>query len=209
MVLIYLIIGITCITSYLAFQNPNLMNKLLYHPYSVKKHGEYHRLITHGLVHNSWMHLGVNMYVLYAFGKTVELTFVSFYEIWGYYILLALYFGGMLFAAIPAWVKHKDNSLYRSVGASGAVSAILFAFILFYPFSMLQFIFVPFIDFPAIVFGIGYILYESYAQKNANDFIAHDAHIFGAIFGFLFPVIINYNFAVMFIGQILDFFSTF
>jgi len=185
------------------------MQKLLYHPHSVKNQGEYYRLITHGLVHNNWWHLGVNMYVLYVFGRTVELTFVTHYNILGIYIFLALYFLGMLVAALPAWLRHQDNSYYRSVGASGAVAAVLFTYIIFYPFSMLQFVFVPFFDFPAILFGVGYLLYETYADKKANDFIAHDAHIFGALFGVTFPIILNYNYGLNFINEVLTYFLQF
>ena len=176
------IIIINCIVSFICFNNAEYFNKLAHIPFIESRFGEYSRLITSGFVHANLMHLGINMYVLYQFGTLVE-------ERMGSIMFIIMYLGAILIANIPSYFKQKDNREYIAIGASGAVSATLFSFILFRPWDTLGVFGI--IPMPAFVFGLLYLAYEQYASKNMNDNVGHDAHISGAIFGFLFTFILH------------------
>lgn len=142
------------------------------------------------------MHLIVNMYVLYTFGETVENLFVANFGSFGRIIYVLFYLSAIVVADIPSYLKHQNNAGFASIGASGAVSAILFVYIMFRPMDELRFIFFPFFAFPAILLGIGYLIYSSWANKNSRDNIDHSAHFAGAIYGIVFilalhPAVIN------------------
>jgi len=190
------IIAITCIISYLAFENKELLDKLIFHPYTVSRESsEKVRFLTNGFIHADMMHLVLNMYVLYVFGKTVEFIFVDqlFGPALGRILYLVLYFGAVIVACFPAFQKHKNNAHYRSLGASGGTSAILLAFCIFYPWDWLLLFFI--IPIPALVAAIGYLWYSQHMSKQASDNIAHDAHLGGAIFGLFFTLIIIFALA--------------
>ncbi|MDF1698110.1 MAG: rhomboid family intramembrane serine protease [Saprospiraceae bacterium] len=197
-----LIIIVTCIVSYLCFEDRSLFNKLMHHPVSEVNRGEWYRLVSSGFVHADFMHLGFNMYVLYGFGSTVEKLFLAQYGvIAGRFIYLLLYLVIIIVADIPSLIKHKNNNYYSSIGASGAVSGILFIAILFNPWGMLLFMFV--LPIPAIILGILYLVYSSWASKNARDKIAHDAHFYGAIAGIVFALVLLPNLLNIFINRLL------
>jgi membrane associated rhomboid family serine protease len=204
-----IIIVITVGISLMANSKPELYSKLLFNPYQVYHRKEWHRILSHGLIHdkNNIFHLVFNMYVLYSFGNAVESILINQLNgLWIAYYLF-LYIGGMAVATIPSLVKHRDNYNYNSVGASGAVSAVLFATIAFAPFSGgIGIMFIP-ISIPPLVFGILYLLYEKYMEKRGGTNIAHDAHIWGALFGFLFALIFVPGAFVNFIAEILSIFS--
>lgn len=189
---IFIIIA-TVIVSMLAFSNQQLMGKLEFSPYRTIHSKEWHRLLTHGFVHADYVHLFVNMFVLYSFGSAVEGIFGSLKEAGivqsGVLNFCLLYFGGIVIASLTTLKKHKDNFYYHSVGASGAVSAIVFTYIFFDPLSKLLFMFI--IPVPAIVFGIAYLAYSHYMSKKEGDYINHDAHFVGSVFGFIYPLLIN------------------
>lgn len=138
----YIIIGITVLVSYLCFNNAELFRKLALIPYRTVKNNEWYRLITHGFVHADMTHLLVNMFTFWSFGTYIEKVFGYLgFGTWGF---LGLYFGGMIFASIYDLVKHHNDPYYVSIGASGAVSAILFSYILFDPWSkILLFAIIP------------------------------------------------------------------
>jgi membrane associated rhomboid family serine protease len=199
------IIIITVIVSLTANNNPSLYSKLLFNPYQVFHRKEWYRIITHGFVHdrNSIFHLIFNMYVLYSFGRIVEQILGNLLGGLGMAYFLILYFGGMLVATIPGLVKHRDNYNYNSVGASGAVSAVLFATIAFIPFQGgIGILFIP-ISIPPLIFGLLYLAYEMYMQKRGGTNIAHDAHIWGSIFGFVFVLLFVPDSLTNFIAEIL------
>jgi len=184
-----LIIIVTCIVSYLCFENRALFDQLKHHPASEVNRGEWHRMVTSGFLHADYFHLGINMYVLYVFGGFVENAFLAQYgEAIGRFIYLLLYLVIIVLADIPSLIKHKNNYDYGAIGASGAVSGVLFIFILFRPWSVLELYF--FIPIPAIIFGVIYLLYSSWASKNARDNIGHDAHFYGAVSGMILAVIL-------------------
>jgi membrane associated rhomboid family serine protease len=192
----------------LAFSNQEWMDKLLFSPYRTIHNKEWHRLVTHGFVHADYMHLFINMFVLLSFGTAVENIFnvlknsgVISSSILHYIIL---YFGGIVIASLTTLKKHKDNFYYHSVGASGAVSAIVFTYIFFDPLSKLLLMFV--IPIPAIVFGIAYLGYSHYMSKKGSDYINHDAHFVGSVFGFIYPLLINPKLITIFLNKLGIFF---
>lgn len=182
-----LIIIITVIISLLAWQNKGLMAKLIFYPPAVNK-GEWYRFITHGFIHADSTHLLFNMFTLYFFGRAVEQFFNQFLGGFGF---LAVYLGAIIVAMIPSYLQHKNDANYRSLGASGGVSAILFSFILMAPWSMLYLFAV--LPIPAIVFAIAYVAYSVYANNKGNSNINHLAHLWGGGFGVLATIILSPN----------------
>ena len=160
-----------------------------------------YRVITHAFIHAGWMHLFINMFVLWQFGMVVENEFVSLFGSAGYLYYIALYFGAVVVATLPSLKKHRDNPQYRAVGASGAVAAVLFSYILIHPVNMLYlFLMIP---IPAVVVGVLYLWYEN-KMRNQDDNIAHDAHYYGAIFGFAATVLFKPVLIISFFNQIAD-----
>ena len=196
-----IIILITVIISVVCFKDRSLFYKLSFNPYSVTKHNESYRVITHGFVHADWMHLLLNMFVLYTFSDNVERAYVFLFGMKGYLFLLFLYVGALLFSVIPSWAKHKDNVSYNSVGASGAVSAVVFASIILFPSTKMMLLILP-IPMPAWIFGILYLIFEAYNAKRGQTNIGHDAHFAGAIYGAIFTLILDPKLGLSFLEQL-------
>lgn len=195
----------TCIISYQGFNDNHMRSKFSMHPASVKEFGQWFRLLTSGFLHKDFMHLGVNMYVLWMFGENLEFYFMQDYffgEMWGRLIYVLIYLGAVVVSSLPSYFKHQDNQYYSALGASGGVSAILFALIIIDPWTKISFLFLPFFDFPFIVFGVLYLVYETYMSKKGGDLIGHDAHIAGAVFGMVALLVVSY----IFNPNLLDFF---
>jgi len=201
MILIYVIIGVTVLVSYRAFEDRSLFNKLLFNAYAVTKQKQYHRVLSHILVHSDWGHLFFNMLSFYFFADAV-FYFLNAYIGMGVFWFLVLYVTGGMAASIPALLKHKDHTWYNSVGASGAVSAVIFAAIFFDPWNPIMLMLIP-IPIPGFLFGIIYIFASSYFDKKSNDNVAHDAHIAGSLYGFLFPLLVKPELYKVFLDQIL------
>ncbi len=200
-----ILIGVTVVISAMALQNREMMSKLLFVPTAVNHQKEYYRYISSGFIHGSWMHLAFNMFVLWSFGNIIEQIF-SYEQVlgkMGNLAYLAMYFIGMIVADIPTYLKHKDNYQYASLGASGAVSAVLFSYILISPLSGLMIFPIP-IEIPAIIFGVLYLGYSLYAASNVRDNINHDAHFYGAVLGIVFTIAIHPSFVGGFINQITN-----
>lgn len=197
----YIIIAVTGIFSYIAFSNRELFNNYLFDPYLVKHKKQWYRIFTHAFLHGNWSHLAINMFVLWSFGTAVEATFSQQFGFLGPVYYLILYFGGIFAASVPSLQKHADNPYYTSIGASGAVAAVLFSFILMAPLHTLLFMFI--IEIPAIIFGVLYLWYEKrMADQNVNDGIGHDAHYFGALFGIVATIMFKPAFVVNFFNQL-------
>jgi membrane associated rhomboid family serine protease len=199
-----IIIILTCLVSFAVFNNPNLRDSLIYSPYLVKHHGQWYRIFTHAFIHANWSHLLFNMMVLYFFGDHVISIFEQRIGINGQIGFAILYVGGILFSSISAFARHGDNEHYLSLGASGAVSAVLYAFIILAPTVSLYLFFIP-IPIPAFVIGIGYLWYEARSDKNGNDGIAHDAHFWGAVFGLIFVIVLYPKVLPEFVVQISNY----
>lgn len=202
------IIVITGLTSFYAFNNHELFEKLKFNAYAVKHQKQYYRLFTHSLLHANMMHLFVNMFVLYIFGSNVELFFEHAFGASGTIYYLGLYVGGVIVASLPAQKKHGDNVHYNAVGASGAVAAVLFSHIVLSPLTSIYILFIP-IPIPAFIFGVLYLIYEAYLDKRGGDGVAHDAHFWGAIFGFVFVIILDYRFLFNFMEEVKKYITEF
>ena len=189
MTLNLIIIIITVIVSIAAFGNVELFNRLLFNAYLIKHKRQTWRFVSYAVVHAGWLHLIINMWVLYLFGKLVEGSYVAVFGARGYLFYFLLYLGGVIFSVLYDFGKHKNDPYYNSVGASGAVSAVLFASILFHPIGGIYVFPIPF-AIPAWLFGILYLVYSAYMGKRGQDNVGHDAHFFGALFGIVFTAII-------------------
>lgn len=175
------ILLLTLLVSHQALRVPQWQQALLYWPYRVKENNEWYRILSHALVHGDYTHLLVNAFVLWQFGSRLE-SFMQTPPVSAPFSML--YLGGIAFAAIPGMMKHHGNPSYRSLGASGAVSAVLIAYILHFPTAELLLFFV--VPMPAFLAGILFFLYEHQMNKRSRGKIAHDAHLWGGIFGLLF-----------------------
>lgn len=203
-----IIVAVTAIISILCFYNHDLLDKLQLNPYKVYHNKEYWRLITHAFVHADWVHLIVNMIVLFSFGKGMEYYLQSLrvadvisYDPSIYYIIM--YFSATVIASLTTIKKYKNNYSYNAVGASGAVATVLFACIFFDPWQKL--LFWAIIPIPGILFGALYLWYSHYMSRKGNDNINHDAHFLGALYGFTFPVLLDPRLFYVFIQQLISF----
>ena len=169
----------TIVTSIYAFNDPQVYGKFMMHPYTVSKGKKLYTFITSGLIHADWGHLFFNMFTFFFFAFRLE-TMIGHWQFGLLYIL------SLILSDIPTVIKHKDHFWYNSLGASGAISAVLFSYILFEPLSIIGVMFIP---MPAIVFAVLYLAYSWYMSKNAKYNIGHDAHFFGALTGLIFTVI--------------------
>lgn len=178
------IVIITVIISLIAFSNAKVMNRLIFWPPAIQK-GQYDRFISHGFIHADGTHLLFNMITLFFFGSVIE----SFYRQYLYELgFILFYLGGLIAAIIPSYLKYKNDHRWASLGASGAVSAVLFAYILFEPWKL---IFVFFIPVPAIIFAVLYVAYSVWSGKKGNSNVNHSAHLWGAAYGVLITILIE------------------
>lgn len=194
------LLALIFIVSVAAFQYPKIKENLLFVPYRVAERNEYWRWLSHVFIHANWSHLLVNLWVFYTFVGPVELAFQSYFA--HYFIAFTVF---IVSAAIASsafdFVKNKSNMQYASLGASGIVASVLFVYIVLFPTAPLQFIFLPGVDIPAFAIGAMYLLYE-YKMRQKQDGIAHDAHIFGALFGILTPLVIDFTLYPRFVNNI-------
>lgn len=195
-----IIIIITVLVSISAFKNTELFNKLILWPSRMDNPREYYRLLSSGLIHADYMHLGFNMFTLFFFGDTIE----TIFKIYGLasYMFPTLYLTAIVAAALPAFMKNKNNYGYRALGASGGVSAILFSFVYFAPWEKIYLFGV--IGIPSILAAIAYLAYSAYMSKKGADNIGHDAHFYGAVYGFLFTILFEPSHGKVFIQQIMN-----
>ena len=194
-----IIIAITCLVSILCLTGTLNGNRLLFNAYSVWHRKEWHRMLSHGLVHGGWGHLLFNMLTLYFFGSVVEQYFaLAFGKTIGIVLYVVLYVSAIAVSSIWDLVKYRDDWNYNAVGASGAVSAILFASILFEPKMGIYIFLIP-IPVPGYIFAPLYLLYCWYINM---DNIGHTAHFWGAVYGLLFPLVCRPDFFQHFLVQL-------
>lgn len=198
------IIIATVLISMRAFKDADMKYKWIFYPYKVNRENEFYRIMSHIFIHGDTMHLIFNMFVLFSFGGIMEFVFGSYFgQGLGSLHFILLYFLGGLAASIWPYLRNKDNPNYMSLGASGAVSAVLFASILWMPEGGIYLLFIPF-EIPAWLFGILYLGFEYYMSKKGGTGIAHDAHFGGAIFGIVYVLLINFPKGAAFFEYILS-----
>ena len=201
MTMTIIIISVTVLISVLSLNKIELFDKLKFNAYDVKHSNQWYRFFTYGFLHAGWVHLFINMLVLYSFGDIVEAYFKFYFPSKHILYYLLLYIGGLLLSIIPAYGKNKNDVFYNAVGASGAIAAVLFSSIILHPTGKIFFFFIP-VGIPSPIFGVLYVAYEFYMSKKAKDNIGHDAHLWGAIFGIVFTIAIRPQFAISFLQQI-------
>jgi membrane associated rhomboid family serine protease len=201
MLITYIIIIITASVSIPAFSNQELFARMRFNPYIIKETKQWYRFFSYGLLHANWAHLLMNMFVLYSFGEQVEYFMKLYFGLKGNLYYALLYVGAIIISVVPSFEKHKNDSWYNAVGASGAVSAVVFSSIIFWPTSKIMFLLLP-IPIPATVFGILYLAYSAYMAKRGTDNIGHDAHFWGALFGVVFTIVLKPELALLFVQQL-------
>ena len=207
-----IIIILTVIVSVTAFNNQKVIDDLIFYPPAVSKRKQWYRFITCGFIHADVMHLAFNMYSFWMFGGIVEKWFSELYGSSGKALYIILYFSSLVICLLPTYLKNIDNYYYRSLGASGAVSAVVFSYMFLAPMSEIGLLFIP-IRFPAFIFGIAYLAISAYLDKKGGGNINHSAHFWGAIYGIIFIIITcyfftDYNPASSFVEQVKAWFSS-
>ncbi len=182
------IIIITTLVSIGGFTSHKIINDLIFYPPAVSEQGQWYRFLTCGLIHADIGHLILNMYALYIFGINVEKAFLDIFGQYGNVIYLLMYISALIVCLLPTYKKHKNNTYYRSLGASGAVSAVVFCFIMLFPLAKLGLLFIP-IMIPGFIFGILYLVVSSILERRSSDNINHSAHIWGSLYGIIFLVV--------------------
>jgi membrane associated rhomboid family serine protease len=205
----YYILGFTIVFSLIGFRDRAFLTKYMFNPWRVHNNKkEWYTVLTHAFLHADYSHLLFNMFALYCIGLPLEQhIFPIFFPEHARYFYLLLYFGGILVSSVPAYEKHKNDISYSAVGASGAIFAVLFSFILITPTAMMEIMFLP-IPIPAFVLGILYLIAEWYMSRRGNSKIGHDAHFWGGIFGIVFTTALHYEFIPRFYHQIAALFTS-
>ncbi|HEY2622625.1 rhomboid family intramembrane serine protease [Dyella sp. Tek66A03] len=191
-----IIIGITCVVSFMAFNNARLMNDLILWPPAITRNREYHRLVTYGLIHADGSHLLFNMITLFFFGRVMEGLYTASLGTLGFALF---YIVALVVSILPTYLKNRRNPNYRSLGASGAVSAVLFSYILIAPWSRIVVLVLP---MPAIIYAVLYVAYSVYMDRRGGGNVNHSAHLWGAAIGVIFTLLIRPDVLPHFLGQL-------
>lgn len=191
------IIIITALASLAAFDNRKIQDDLIFWPAVINSRRQYYRFITYGFIHADWGHLIFNMLTLWFLGQTLEIgspnpnheTYDSVFAEKAKMYYAILYFTALVISTIPDYFKNRDNYGYRALGASGAVSAVVFASIALAPMRKLTFFPFPF-GIPGYLFAILYLILSTYMARKGGDNIGHGAHITGGIYGLVFTIVV-------------------
>lgn len=182
------IVIITVIVSLTSFYNPKGIDDLSMWPLMINTKKQYYRFITSGFVHGDFMHLLFNMVTLLSFGEALEGLSLGGQPLFSRPVFISFYLAALVLSDIPSYIRHRRSYTYRSIGASGAVSALLFATILFNPWGEIQLFFI--IPVPSILYAVLYMVYCVYSSRRRADNINHDAHLWGGLFGWAFTLIL-------------------
>lgn len=198
--------GIIFAISLWAFNNQTVFQNLMHYPYQEARDRSYYRLFTSIFLHGSWLHLLVNLFVFYTFGQAIEYQFGHLFgPVLGKVNFVLLFALSGVLADVFTYRKHKDDPQFRSVGASGSISGIMFAYVLFYPLEYLYLYGI--IPIPGIIAAVLYLWYSNYASKKEGGRIDHNAHFYGAVTGLLFTIIVYPPVVPYFIKQLLSVFN--
>ncbi len=201
--IVSIITMITAVISIIGFRNQDVFSKGVLSPYKIVHNNDYHRIITHGFLHADWAHLIINLIVFISFGEALLQYFNYYFGINSSLLFLIFYLFSIILSSVYSIYKQKDNPNYGAIGASGAVSATVFATIFFAPLHKIALFGV--LPIPGILFGVAYLFYSYYMSKKSYDNIGHDAHFWGAVFGLIFPVILKPSLIGTFFEQLTHF----
>ena len=193
------IVAVTVLVSWRAFNDRTLLERLILWPPAVERRKQYDRLLGYGFVHADWMHLLFNMITLWSFGTAVERAFSQMITPAGYVLF---YLSAIVIAILPTYLRHRHDARYRSLGASGGVSAVLFASILFDPWTRLIIFPIP-LPIPAFVFALLYVGYSIWMDRRGGDNVNHSAHLWGAAYGVIFTLLLEPRVAGHFVRSLL------
>ena len=207
-----IIIAITCIISFMAFSNQRLIDDFIFYPPAITQRQQWYRFITCGFIHADIMHLAFNMISLYMFGQIVEKMFDRFlFPGYGKTMFILFYLSALAISLLPTYSQHKDNYYYRSLGASGATSAVVFAGIFLFPTEEIGIFIIPPI-IPGFIFAPLFLFISARLEKRGDDNINHSAHIWGSVYGIVFLIISctffsTYKPLQSFINQVVRYFQ--
>ena len=194
----------TVLISVAAFRRRELFYRLDLSPSRIVHKREYYRIFTHAFLHADYFHLGINMLVFYSFGYYIEQVFSQLEEAGlifsGPFFYVLLYMVSIALASVTTVTRYRNKETYSAVGASGAVSAIVFTYIFFAPLEKIYFYMV--LPIPGIVFGVLYLVYSSYMSRRRSDNINHAAHFWGAVVGFVFPILLEPSLFMLFLDKL-------
>ena len=202
MIITYTLIGITVLVSMYSFNHEGLLRGLMMNPYMISSRNQYYRFLTSGFIHKDHMHLLLNMFSFYFFGGAIEHVFkILFGDMGGFYFIF-LYLFAIVISDLPTFLKHRNNPGYNSLGASGGVAAVIFAFIILLPLEKICIYFA--LCMPGFILGTLYLVFSYYQGRKGNDGINHDAHLYGALFGLFFCIILYPQSVSNFIQQVMS-----
>lgn len=197
-----IITAATVIVSVIGFSNQKMVDDLIFTPPAINNRNQWYRFLTCALVHADVPHLAFNMLAFYSFGEAVEMTFANLFGTYGSALYIALYVVSQFLCLVPTYIKNKDNYYYRSLGASGAVSAVIFAGILLFPLTKIYLFFIP-IGIPGFIFGFIYLGVSAYMERKGGSNVNHSAHLFGALAGIILLLTFGYAYGLDIIGYFL------
>jgi membrane associated rhomboid family serine protease len=195
-----LLIAVTIIISLAAWQKPDWMGKMLMNPYRIQHRNEYWRFISSGFIHADFMHLFFNLFSFFFFGVQLEQIFNEKFPSIASELYIAFYVLAIVAADLPTFLKHKNNPNYNSLGASGAVSAVIFAGILFFPLDPIYLFGV--LEIPGIIYAGLFTWYSIEMDKRSRDFVNHSAHLYGGLFGIMAMTLLYPQVWISFVEQI-------
>lgn len=196
-----IIIIITCLISFYAWNKPQILEKWMMNPYAIHTRKEYYRFLTSGFIHRDYMHLIFNMLTLYFFGSVVENIYMAYISpTTGIILFITLYLLAIVISDIPTFLKNKNDNHYNSLGASGGIAAIVFASILFNPLAKICLYFA--ICIPGFILGFIYIIYSAYQAKQSGGYVNHQAHLYGALVGLVFNILLMPRSIIYFFQQL-------
>ena len=198
-----ILIIITVALSLYAWNRPELFQRWMFNPYAVRSRKEFHRFITSGFIHQDYLHLFFNMFTLYFFGNMIEQTYNYIFGSSGWLLYVAMYLVAIVVADFSTYAKHKNHPNYNSLGASGGVAAVVFSDILYDPTNNIYLF--ALIPIPGFILGALFLIYSYQRSKQTRDRINHDAHLWGALFGVAFTIVLNPSVVSHFIQEISNF----
>ena len=199
-----ILIAITCLTSYQAFKNHNMMGRWMFTPYLIRTENQVDRFVLSGFIHKDGTHLLFNMFTFYFFGRLVEqFLYYNMGQVTGGIVYVLFYIIAIIISDIPTYLKQKNNPSYHALGASGGVSAAVFASIMLVPLSDICLFGI--LCLPGFILGILFLIYSVVKGMQDKDGINHDAHLYGALFGIIFILILTPQSAISFFEQIINY----